>query len=375
LSVLRTRVFVEDFSGDLGFLPGKNAICELQRNRYLYSDAVSKKQFLMPDAILAAEPPASKKKGVYGNFRAAIDLQYGPSDFTCGFDFRAIQGRPYHLLADKRPDFDFNSPVLKRFLSVVNRQATIDIWGRDRADKFPKLKGLLELCRRSGFKNIRLWTAGFGLDSDSRLDRLRSFGVTALELPVYGASQAVCDAVTGLKGSYRKLCGLMARLAKRADFDVSFHSVALKRNVRELPAISRIINRYSRSWKFAVWHYYPDYQNQEGKKNYLAELPSYDDVIKAFSEHQAAGEVEFVLFPKCVVNRLSQGFSRANFFEQDPVARLLVHRDGFFHFNIIDSADEFGRRKTPQCSGCADIGRCPGVFPDYLDKYGHKSIG
>ena len=374
-SAMHTRVFVEDFSGDFDFLPGGHLIRELRRNRYLYADAVAKKQFLMPDAVLAAERSSGRKKKAPESFRAAIDLQYGPSDFTCGFDSRVIHGRPYHRLVNEKLDFDCDSPVLKRFLSVVNREKTIDIWGRDRADRFPKLKGLAKLCGKSGFKRVRLWTTGLGLDSDAKLDRLRSFGVTALEIPIYGAGPEIHDAVTGLGGSYRELRGVLSRLARRADFEVSLHSVALKGNIHDLPAICGLVNGYSRAWKFAIWHYYPDYQSPAAKKSYLAALPSYDRVIEAFRKNPADGQADFVLFPECVVRRLGRVFKGANFFAQAPEARLLVCRDGLFHFKKINSADEFGRRKAPPCSACADSGRCPGFFPEYLDKYGHKSIG
>lgn len=366
---LRTRVLVEDFSGDLAFLPEENLIGELLGSRYLYADAVKKRQFLMPDAALAPERPRA------GNFSAAIDLQYGPSDFTAGFDSRIIRGRQYHRLEGEKLAFDLGAPVLKKFLSVVNSSRTIDIWGRDRADRFPKLKELAGLCRKAGFRKIRLWTTGLALDSEAALDRLRALGVTALELPIYGATARTHDKITGRAGSFRTLSSVMARLACRRDFEVSFHSVALKANIPELPAICGAVNAIDKAWEFAVWNYYPDYQSAADKKSYAASLPSYDSLVAAFRAKPASGRAALVLFPRCVVNRLGRVFKGARFFSQAAAARLLVYRDGLFYFKNIVSAGEFGRKHAPPCRACKYGRACPGVFADYLDKYGYKSIG
>ncbi len=364
---LSTRVLVEDLGGDLGFLPPACRIDELRRNRYLYFDAVGGGRLVMPDAVLAGERPAAG-----ADFLAAIDLQYGPSDFTGSFDSRVIRGRQYHRLAREKLDFDPGSPVLGRFLSVLNKERTLNIWGRDRADRFPALGELLRRCRGAGYGKIKLWTTGLALDGDAALDRLKGLGVTGLELPIYGASAKAHDAVTGRPGSWRKLASLMERLARRGDLDVSLHSVALKKNLRELPALSGLVRSFSPDWDFAVWHYYPDNQGPGGEKRYLAALPSYSGLLEAYRRRPASGRAAFTLFPDCVADRLRGVFPGALRFRQAPAARLLVFRDGLFYYNEINSSAEFGRVRPASCGGCR---RCPGVFAEYLGKFGAGEIG
>ncbi|MDA8132218.1 MAG: radical SAM protein [Elusimicrobia bacterium] len=363
---LSTRVLVEDLGGDLGFLPPASRIDELRRNRYLYSDAVGGGRLVMPDAVLAGEKPSAGR-----DFLAAIDLQYGASDFTCAFDSRVIRGRQYHRLAREKLDFDPGSPVLGRFLSVVNKDRTLNIWGRDRADRFPALGELLRRCRGAGYRKIRLWTTGLALD-DAALDGLEKLGVTGLELPIYGASAKTHDSVTGRPGSWRKLISLMERLAKRDRLDVSFHAVALKKNARELPALGGLVGSYSGDWGLSVWHYYPDNQGPGGEKRYLSALPSYASLVEAYRRSRASGRAQFTLFPDCVVDRLRGVFPGASSFRQAPAARLLVFRDGLFYYNEINSSAEFGRTRPASCGPCR---RCPGVFSEYLGRFGSGEIG
>jgi pyruvate-formate lyase-activating enzyme len=98
---------------------------------------------------------------------------------------------------------------------------------------------LLELCaaaRELGFRAVQLQTHGGRLADPAFARALAAAGVRALDVPLYAATAAVHDAVTGVAGSHaRALAGMDE--AQRAGLEVAVHTTVFARTLSELPAV------------------------------------------------------------------------------------------------------------------------------------------
>jgi MoaA/NifB/PqqE/SkfB family radical SAM enzyme len=345
-------------------------------DKYIYVDAIKNKYFVMPDIFYLNTIDKNK---LNSDFKIAIDLQYGKSDFYCNFDFRKEKkyNLPYNLIpVSENKKIKLNYYILNKFLCFKNKDKSIDIWGRDKVDSFPKIKELLLLCKRKGFKKIRVWTTGLNLLNKNKLNRLVEYGVNELEIPIYGATSTTHDKITNCNNSFIKLNKFINILLKNKKIAVNFHTVLTNINLSELPDIINLINNYNKEWRIDVWHYYPDYNNDSEKKKYLELLPSYSEIIKTIRKNSSyiQKKVNFILFPYCVVRQLKEINKKFSFYKQSKYYLLLTFDGNFYFFKKIDSSKEFDRVKTKFCKKCKFNKFCFGIFKEYIEKYGEDEF-
>jgi len=344
-------------------------------DKYIYVDVIKNKYFVMPDIFYLN---AIDKNKLNSDFKIAIDLQCGKGDFSCNFDFRKEKkyNLPYNLIpVSENKKIKLNYYILNKFLYFKNRTKSIDIWGRDKADSFPNLKELISLCRRKGFKKIRIWTTGINLLNKNKLNKLIEYGVNEFEIPIYGATSTTHNKITNCNNSFIKLNEFINILLKNKKVAVNFHTVLTNINLSELPDIINFIHNYDKEWGIDVWHYYPDYNNDFEKKKYLELLPSYSEIIKTLRKNASIQKkVNFMLFPYCIVRQLKEINKKFNFYKQSKYYLLLTFDGDSYFFKKIDSSKEFNRVKTKFCKKCKFNKFCFGIFKEYIEKYGEDEF-
>ena len=218
------------------------------------------------------------------------------------------------------------------------------VFGGDEPMTYPELPRLVAFARKVGFERFELMTSGQTLAHAEAVKMIRGLGVARVELPIYGASAAVHDAVTQVPGSFAAL-STAADLLRQNGIEVAFHSLIVRQNLADAVALRDLVGkRYGAHVGFS--HVMPRSQSVD---DFAAKMPRYGELI-----HALAGRgVSLHQFPSCVVAQINPA----------QVERSAKPFDG----------DR--RVKPPEvCAGCTAAERCPGTYPQYLAAYGTDGL-
>ncbi len=311
--------------------------------------------------------------------RVAIDIQDGACDYDCIFCSRLIENTRYHYLNkdQERARVDFS--LLKNFLSAASQVSdSLDIWGRDRIDRYENILRVIKVAKESGFKNIRLWNTPIKATDRKHIDSLINCGVSGFEVPIYGLTNEVHKKITRSNTFHSLLEGLKIlnsekRLRNRA------HIVMIKQNLKEVPAMVKYFNSEFNSFNLSLWFFYPDsIHTNAGINTYKTCLPKFSELIETFKNYSFGSSyrydpIETLFIPLCITNKLRNYYPTLKAYDWGPTRLLTFDKYGGY-LRFLSGKNEFNPIHTDKCKKCVGVNICPGLFRSYYEIWGDKEL-
>jgi MoaA/NifB/PqqE/SkfB family radical SAM enzyme len=227
------------------------------------------------------------------------------------------------------------------------------------------LLGLIKAARARGYRDIKLQSNGLLLASEKNVDALISAGVTRFHVSIHTHDPAAYCRTVQREGAYSLMEGAVRNLAAREVVFVA--DVILKEDTYRslLDALAWLSERgVSRAdlWFVSL---------TDGNRDNLASMPRMTDVVPLLQAgFRWARRERFTLrslhVPRCLLGDCVE-------LAWDPGADrvMVVSPDATFELRDSKLA---GRRFVDACNGCAWRAICPGLRPDYLERYGDEEI-
>ncbi|MBX3273998.1 MAG: radical SAM protein [Sandaracinaceae bacterium] len=230
-----------------------------------------------------------------------------------------------------------------------------------RADLLP----LVRFARHVGFSRIKLQSNGLLYATRANAARLLEAGVTAFHVSIHTHEEAAYERMVRREGTFARMRDGLANLVELGTEPVA--DVILEAGtVARLPDAIRWLHglgvRHADLWSVSL---------TDANRDNFASMPPISDVmphvLAALEVADALGvRVRTLHLPRCLLG------ARAGH-AHDPAAdrvRVLSPDD---EFDLEDS------KLTPQvhvpaCDGCPERGRCRGLRPDYLERFGDAEV-
>jgi len=226
-----------------------------------------------------------------------------------------------------------------------------------RADLVP----LVELARRSGFTDVKVQSNGLLLSHGPNVDRLIAAGVNRFHVSIHTHDPAAYDALVRREGSYPMMVEGLSQLVKRG-VRLTADLILKEDTWRKLPEAVRWLHargvRSVHLWFVSL---------TDGNRDHPESMPRMSDVLPAMREAFAFGrehemEIRSLHVPRCLLgadaaHALDPGADRVRVVTPEAV------------FDLKDSKLA-GKAFVPACEGCRWRPVCPGIRPDYLERYG-----
>lgn len=240
------------------------------------------------------------------------------------------------------------------------------------------LPGIVELAEhitRLGFREVAVFSPCTRLSNAEFAATLFSALPPHAEVyvPVYGASSAVHDAVTGAAGSHAKVLQALDVLATLASVRVTLSSVAVKGNLHELQAIDAFAK--ARTLRLRIATPYPSSESPTDR--FAASAVGFEDIV------QHCISAEHVVFvdgvPACITLRQLHacGHGIDTYLQRNASMLGLPGREyaseAFMHSEASEQHDAFVASAVacPHIAECALSAHCPReVLRAYADKFG-----
>jgi pyruvate-formate lyase-activating enzyme len=254
------------------------------------------------------------------------------------------RGRGGHLAHERRTD-EIDYPELLR--TTPRGGCETLCLGGDEPLAHPDLRGIIDAAKHAGYRAIEVRTSGQRLGQPGVAAALVGRGVTAFDLPLYGVTAEVHDAVTGLPGSHAGVWRAIAAV-EALGVTLRLHSVIVRANLDQAPRLHDLaLSRFGRALPFG--HVAP-----------RADAADYAGVAPTMSEvRRVVGNTGMELwgFPTCIARHAdphrSEGLDR-------PPAGLVRGLDV--------------REKPPACRDCRWLAACPGIFTVHARAYGDEGL-
>ena len=141
----------------------------------------------------------------------------------------------------RRASGDYLSTMEKSIRETLNKYKEqgiriIEISGDDPLD-YKNLFSLLDEIRHMGFESVGISTHGKQLADLDFLDRLIGYGVNRFNIPLYGQSAKVHDAITNTEGSFDRVMGGLKNIIQRG-INVDVSCLVLEGNKTDLLGIA-----------------------------------------------------------------------------------------------------------------------------------------
>lgn len=190
------------------------------------------------EAVIGPSPPPNGEK--------TSDTEEGPEseefylylskcvcNANCLFCSRASPERK-RTIEQELLGFDYQAE-LEAIRQTLNRRKIRRLFrvGGHEPTIYPTLFPILEAAVEAGYHPVGVDTNGIALADADLVRALAAVGVTEVRLPVYGVSEAVHEAITGVAGSMDKTRQALANLAD-AGIRAVVGSVAMRQNFEEL---------------------------------------------------------------------------------------------------------------------------------------------
>jgi hypothetical protein len=177
-----------------------------------------------------ASGPGERRK----NSAAMVRLGYLPCGFRCAFCSRSVQQPP----PVPPTHFYLMSLLYKAAVDMgygAGKDSSLVIGGHE-PTRHPDLVSIIRLATGRGWRRIGLQTANAAFFDAKMVEAMKGAGLGSVDLPVYGVSGSVHDAVVGMPGHFRAL-GRAVKRFRSAGMGVMVHSVPLAINLEEIGSI------------------------------------------------------------------------------------------------------------------------------------------
>lgn len=290
-----------------------------------------------------------------------------PCDLRCVFCSHSGENVPRDQAEDFPLDEIFES--LKCTYPLLARK---DFFiGGDEPMHFSGLLKIVAYARQLGFKKIELFTASMRLAERSFLGDLVSAGVNRFNIPFYGPTARVHDAVVRTPGSFRALTkglGFLSR-CKRAGVEIVPHTLLINSNA---DFFGRTVDRaslYSTSRLVQVWFFEPQSHSRAEYERFVLPPDRLKSCLSSSSHH-----CRFLGYPFCFIPSWARKIAK-------PWMKNNLRREVVWvapeKINLINGLPYHQRcpEKYPACAGCSWRSRCRGVHPAYIDIFGKSCLG
>lgn len=229
----------------------------------------------------------------------------------------------------------------------------------------PDLLSLIRYARELGFGDVKVQSNGLLLATRANAARLLEAGVSTFHVSIHTHEEAAYDAMVRRDGAWALMRDGLANLVSLG-VDPRADVIVERSTAPRLPAAVRWLGglgvRRADLWFVSL---------TDHNRDNLASMPRMSEVMPAVHEaFEVADELGFELrslhLPRCL---LGPHADRAH----DPAADRVM---------VVTPDDVFelaGSKLTPQvhvpaCEGCPERGRCRGLRPDYLERYGDAEV-
>jgi MoaA/NifB/PqqE/SkfB family radical SAM enzyme len=230
---------------------------------------------------------------------------------------------------------------------------------------------LLALIRRLGYPAVSLQTNGWALAHRGFTRRLADAGVSLFVVSVHGATPEVHDDLAGAAGSLERLLRGMAHV-RSLGLPLRTNTVITRANYRTLPAVAELVIGAGASHvNFSTLM--PSGHVEEIHRRLM---PTFGQIVPPVVEAVELAEgrgAEATLegFPLCTV----PGYEDRCLLrlpETGEVIRCMVRG------NVLDNHDSYVmeqcKSKRAECSSCAHLQRCGGVYTGYVAAHGWSEL-
>lgn len=226
------------------------------------------------------------------------------------------------------------------------------------------LVGLIKAAHSLGYGDVKLQSNGL-LFTPANVERLVAAGVTRFHVSIHTHRPDAYDRLVRRANSFPLMeQGLRSVVA--SGLPVVVDAIVKSDTYRELPdALAWVAERGVR--EVHLWYVSLTDHNRDN----LASLPKMTQAVPAMREAIAIGrargvEVRSLHVPRCL---LGDDWTHA----WDPGAQRVMVVTPEATFELRESRLA-GQTQVPACAGCRFESLCPGVRPDYLERWGDAEI-
>lgn len=227
------------------------------------------------------------------------------------------------------------------------------------------LLGLVRAARTLGYTDVKVQSNGLLYARGANVDRLVAAGANRFHLSIHTHDANAYDTLVRRDGAYGSmLAGLDALVARGVSLTVD---VILKEDTyRKLPDAMRWLHaRGVRSvdlWFVSL---------TDGNSDNVASMPRMTDAMPFVHEALAFARPEGMVVRSLHIPRCLLGADVAHAW--DPGAGRVMVVTPEATFELADSKLG-GHTHVPACEGCEHRPVCPGIRPDYLERFGDEEI-
>jgi cyclic pyranopterin phosphate synthase len=227
------------------------------------------------------------------------------------------------------------------------------------------LIGLVRAARALGYADVKVQSNGLLLAHGPNLDKLLAAGVTRLHVSIHTHDAARYDALVRRDGAYPSMVAALDAIVARGVTLVA--DVILKDDTYgDLPTATGWLAdrgvREAHLWFVSL---------TDGNRDNLASMPRMTDVVPSMHEAFTIARARGVTLRSLHVPRCLLGSDHVHAWDPGAGRVRVVTPDSTF--DLADSRLA-GRVHVPACEGCEFRAVCPGVRPDYLERYGDAEI-
>jgi cyclic pyranopterin phosphate synthase len=224
---------------------------------------------------------------------------------------------------------------------------------------------LVRAARRRGFMDVKIQSNGLLFAHAANVDRVIAAGANRFHISIHTHESDAYDALVRRAGSHPLMVAALENLARR---NVALAAdVILKRDTyRRLPDAVRWLQARgvatAHLWFVSL---------TDGNRDNVDSMPRMSEVVPFMREAFAWArgnrfELRSLHVPRCLL-----GDDAAHALDPGADRVMVLTPDASFELRDSKLA---GQRHVAACDGCAHRSVCPGVRPDYLERYGDEEI-
>jgi cyclic pyranopterin phosphate synthase len=229
----------------------------------------------------------------------------------------------------------------------------------------PDLVGLVRLARELGFVDVKVQSNGLLFAHRPNLERLRSAGASTFHLSIHTHDPARYDALVRREGAYPLMVAGLENLVALG-LDPVADVILMRGTYDRLPEALAWL-RARGVMRADLWFV----SLTDGNRDNVASMPRLSEVVpfmaRAFDEAREQGmRVRSLHVPRCLLGVHAEH-------AHDPATggvRVVTPDDVF----ELEASKITPRVKVPACDACPERGRCRGLRPDYLERYGDEEV-
>jgi cyclic pyranopterin phosphate synthase len=229
----------------------------------------------------------------------------------------------------------------------------------------PDLIGLVRRARELGYGDVKVQSNGLMFAEERNVAKLVEAGCNRIHVSIHTHDAARYDAIVQREGSHALMVrGLENAVAHAPDFvaDVILKSGTWEKLADALAWLHARGVRNVHLWFVSL---------TDGNRDNVASMPRMTDVVPAMREALAWArahemDVRSLHVPRCLL-----GADHPHAWDPGAGRVRVVTPDATFDLRDSKLA---GQRHVPACEGCEHRAICPGIRPDYLERYGDAEI-